>query len=176
VKKLLILVMSVLLIAPWSSTFAGENPYFVTGTDGAPAGTLVGAWETSADGRSVELELVGGHVVGTKTWFEAGWVSPWTTAGEQATFDSKAEFSSLNQLGETIRFESKMRWRDKNGPWSAWSRFPMKLEIEDGSWAGMGFGSGFGTGSRGSMRFEWRVRGVLKATAELDGVISLTVN
>jgi hypothetical protein len=177
VKKLLILALAVLLLAPTSSTLAaGDNPYFETGSDGAPASTLVGRWDTSDDGRTVELALVGGHLVGGKTWFEAGWVSPWTTAGKRASFESNAEFSSLNILGESIHFETKMRWREQGGAWALWQRFPADLKIEGGSWGGMGFGSGFGAGSRDSMRFEWKVRGVLRATAELDGTISLTVN
>jgi len=172
----LIAALSIMVVTAMPAGAATNNPYFKTGSEGAPASTLVGRWDTSADGRTVGLQLVGGHVVGGKTWFEAGWVSPWTAIGKRASFESNAEFSSLNTVGESIRFEAKLRWRDKGGAWAPWQRFPMDLEIEGGSWGGMGFGSGFGSGSRGSMRFEWRVRGVLTATAELDGTISLSVN
>lgn len=177
-KKLVAAAIAALFLTPGASAFArDENPYFESNSEGAPVSTLVGSWTSSSDERGVELGLVGGHGVGDRTWFKAGWLTPWTTRGEPASFESMSEFRSLNTLGDTIRFFVKMRWRDKGKPWGPWRRFPMDLEMEGGSWGGMGFGSFFGSGPHGrSMRFEWHIRGVMTGTAELDGTISLAVN
>lgn len=154
----------------------GDNPYFETRSEGSPIDTLMGSWTTSSDGREVSLEMVGAHVAGDRTWFEAGWLTPWTTKGQAASFETEFGFSSLNQLGETIRFHVRMRWRERKQPWGSWRSSPFPMEMEGGSWSGVGGGSGFLTMSRRSMRFEWQIRGVMTGTAELDGSITLSVN
>lgn len=175
VMKRLAIVTACFLIATGSPASARDDPYFESHTDGTPASTLVGQWVVDPGGRSVHLELHGGHAAGARTWFRAGWLTPWTTAHETARFEGNYEFSSLNQLGETIRFTISFRFRDKGEPWSRWMpRDP--FPIQGGSSGGMGGGSIFESGDHRPMRFEWKIRGVLRGPASLDGTIELSVN
>jgi hypothetical protein len=166
------LALVVLLLAPVSGARAAdEAPYFRSGSDGAPATTLMGEW-TAIDDRTYRLELKGGHVAGDRTWFEAGWISPWTTPGGHSEFEMLYDFTSAN-WSDKLKFFSKYRYKEKGGKWSEWRKH-RTMDYEDSVtfWGG-------GTGaiaSWGPLRFEWRAEGYMTRPSIVTGSIEVSVS
>ncbi len=168
------LILAVLALTSTSVAHARDGePYFRSGSDGAPTNTLQGEW-TPLDERSVRLDLEGGHAIGDRTWFEAGWVTPWVTGthGQMASFDMTYDFMAVN-VGRKIALSFKFRYQEPGGRWSTWFRHP-KFDYEEPItfWGG---GSMFGT-TRERIRFDWRSKGVIEDPELVTGSITVSVS
>lgn len=170
--KRFLLIVAVLTASGMSGVqAANDEPSFRSGSDGLPAGTLAGHW-TKVNDKTYQLDIAGGHVQGTRTWFEASWVSPWTTKGEMAEFNLSYDFSAAN-AGNKLEFKSQYRFQARGEAWSPWHKHPaMPYEDTLSFWGG---GSGFGsTGS--PLRFDWRATGSVKDPSLLKGWIEVSIN
>src|SRR5688572_10952204 len=121
--KRLALVVACLVVATATPAVARDDPYFESHSDGSPVDTLQGQWTTEPGGRAIHLEIMGGHLSGTKTWFRAGWVSPFTPKGQEASFEMTYDFSAFN-IGKKMALTSRFRWQQPGRPWSSWHRHP----------------------------------------------------
>ena len=166
----LLIAVAVMQVGP----AAAKSPTFHSSTDGSPAATLVGNWTESPDGRTVTLQFVGGQMVGAGTKFKAAWQTPWTTAGKRPRFDGSFNFESLNSLGESYRLFWEIRYRARGKKWSPWLRH--SFGFKEGTFSGAGGGSAFGSFSRESYRFEWRLAGKIVKPTTLTGTVDLRVN
>lgn len=153
---------------------AAKPPTFRSSTEGSPAPTLLGTWSGSENGRNVSLQIGGGQVLGAGTKFKAAWETPWTTSGKQPRFDGTFNFESLNNLGEHYRLFWEIRYRARGRKWSPWLRH--SFGFREGTFTGTGGGSAFGSFSKESYRFEWKLTGKIVKPTTLQGAVDLRVN
>lgn len=161
------------LYLPSAAHAREPGPTWRSETTGSPVSTMQGRWTESDDGRTVELTLIGGHLVEAGTTFEATWLTPFTTKGETPRFESSYEFENHNDLGDVIHLTQGFRFREKGGEWWPWFTNTHKLR------AGTNFVGGtsmFGGGRRKQMQFEWRLTGTIEAPTYLKGSASFSIN
>lgn len=168
--SLVSVLIVVVLGAPASA--GRQGPTWSSSTDGLPVSTLAGQWTTISE-REVHLDIAGGHAAGAKTTFEASWVSPYTSKGEVPEYSGGLFINSMNELGDDIYLKDFWRFRYKGEEWSPWFRERFKLRP---GWTGMGFSMGFMSFSEDQVKFEWRLKGTIIGTAEIDGYADFWVN
>ncbi len=171
--RLIIVALALVLLIPQVAHAREPGPTWRSDTRGLPASTLQGHWTESADGRSVELVFVGGHLVEAATTFSASWLTPFTTASKRPRFESEYELENQNELGKDIVLTTSFRFRDKGGRWWPW------LTMRDTLEAGATYKSGaslFGGGSKRQVQFEWRLTGSIEAPTYLRGSASFSIN
>lgn len=173
-KRLSSIVLVACFLGLPSASAAAATPTFRSSTEGLPAGTIQGIWSETEEGRAVSLQLGGGHLVAARTKFRAGWLTPWTTRGQFPEFNGSFAFESMNQLGEHYRLNWEMRFRQRGEEWGSW--FKHSFGFKGGSYSATGGGSAFGSFSKESYRFEWRLSGKVLKTTTLQGQIDLRVN
>lgn len=171
-RLLMCLVISLVLL-PQSASAREAGATWKSETEGSPVSTLQGEWTTNASGRKVELNFVGGHLVHAGTTFRASWVTPYTTKGERARFESQFELQNLNEVGKSIPLAESFRFRRKGHRWSGW--IVSRTKLRPGSTA-LGSASWFEGGSSVQTRFEWRLTGSIKAPTYLEGSGVFRVN
>lgn len=171
--KRLLALFTALLVLP-AGAVAAKTPTFTSTTGGSPASTLVGTWTESEDGRRATLEMAGGQMIGSGTKFKAAWVTPWTTAGKRPSFTGTFNFESMNELGEAYRLRWDIRFRVRGERWSPWLTHSFGMRA--GTFTGTGGGSAFGSFSKESYRFEWRLSGRMVKPTTLQGTVDLRVN
>ena len=153
---------------------AAKSPTFRSSSEGSPASTLLGTWTESEDGRNVLLQIGGGQVLGAGTKFTAAWETPWTSRGKRPRFDGTFNFESFNNLGESYRLNWEIRYRARGKKWSPWLRH--SFGFREGTFSGTGGGSAFGSFSRESYRFQWKLTGKITKPTTLMGAVDLRVN
>jgi hypothetical protein len=159
------LLLSVLVNTASAATAA---PYFETGTDGLPVSLITGEWVQS-DENGYTLELDGTHAVAARSWFRAGWTSPWID-GPEAEFEMSYQFSSAN-AGKKLIYGSAVRTQRRGQPWSAWSKHPgMPYEDMFTSWGG---GTGVISIGGSAIRFQWKARASVEDASIVNGSIDV---
>lgn len=172
VKHLFASLIACLVLSTGVAT--ARPPTFTSTTEGSPVSTLQGTWTETDGGRTAALQMAGGQLIGAGTRFKASWVTPWTTKGKRPSFTGSFNFESMNQLGDAYRLHWQIRFRVRGEKWSPWLRHSFGMRA--GTFSGTGGGSAFGSFSKESYRFQWRLTGRVVKPTTLQGDVELRVN
>ena len=143
---------------------ANAQTYFRSETDGLPTGTELGVWST--DDESATLHIQGGHLAG-ETRFVAGWITPFA----QRAFHLEFDLTTIGPFGGSTDIYQKLRYREAQGRWSKWLRFPLSMNTQTDSVSG-----GIMHDSRGpAVQFEWRLGGSVQDISYLGGWVDASV-
>ena len=168
------IVLCGLVVHPAPVQGAPDNPYWRTNSN-LPVETITGEWSETKGGTAVELTFSGHNVVGQRSSFVAGWVTPWMTPNSEIS--ASGEIDLLETPVTSVDVAEMVRLRFKGTGWSPW--FRNRLPLSDGS---LSFGGNLqwaGSGSVPSVspkvQFEWRWVGEIDGLAKIEGSVRIKV-
>lgn len=122
-------------------------------TEGLPVSTVVGVWAETAQGREVDLRVVGGRAVGGRTVFVATWNSPWTQR-PKPRLEGAYEVERLDSVGSPMRFRWRLRYQLRGDSWGQWHSYRFRVRPD----SSVGITFQYDAAAPGSARFEWQMR------------------